>query len=135
VKDNEFIPVEPMPSFLDKATPLSEATPEKITTKAKRKPRAKPQEKLVWSYRFWEREKKGKPTIKRKAISSTNPMLLALLAMLVMVLGLLAPATLCAAKATDSLSTLSEGMLRRLKYGNDTKDKPSRSKKNSEGEV
>lgn len=118
VKDNEFIPVQPMPSFSE-ATPLSEATPEKITTKAKRKPRAKPEEKLVWSYRFWERDKTKKTTIKRRALSSSSPILLLLLTMIAIILGLLAPATLAAAKATDSLASVTESLLMRNRGNSD----------------
>lgn len=125
--EEDFTPVKSMPSFKDEVVHKKKPQKEK-------KSRIKSQKKMTWNYRFWEKEK-SKPQrgrkvqeqakvekvelvkVERKPISISKPILMGLLTVLIMILGLLAPATIILAKAMDSLASSAENTLRRL--GND----------------
>jgi len=122
--DEDFTPVKSMPSFKDEVVHKKKPQKEK-------KSRIKSQKKMTWNYRFWEKEK-SKPQrgrkvqeqakaekveqvkVERKPISISKPILMALLTVLIMILGILAPATIILAKAMDSLATMAESLLRKM---------------------
>jgi hypothetical protein len=120
-KDNEFEPIDSMPSFKD-------------VFKDEHKHRSKPQKKTSWSYRFWEKQKskpqRGRKTqegekqvkVQRQPVSLSKPVLMALLTFLIMILGLLAPATLALCRSVTYLSETAENTLRRLGNGNTKQD-------------
>ena len=123
--EEDFRPIESMPSFKDE-----------VVHKKKPQKEKKSQKKMTWNYRFWEKEK-SKPQrgrkvqkieqakaekveqvkVERKPISISKPILMGLLTVLIMILGLLAPATLVLAKAMDSLASTAENTLRRINNG------------------
>lgn len=126
--EEDFTPVESMPSFKDEVVHKKKPQKEK-------KSRIKPQKKMTWNYRFWEKEKpkpqRGRKVqeqakvekvervkIERKPISISKPVLMAMLTVLIMILGILAPATIVLAKAMDSLASTAENTLRRIEHGN-----------------
>jgi len=126
--DEDFTPEKSMPSFKDEVVHKKKPQKEK-------KSRIKSQKKMTWNYRFWEKEK-SKPQrgrkaqeqakaekveqvkVERKPISISKPILMGLLTVLIMILGLLAPATIILAKAMDSLASSAENTLRRINNGN-----------------
>jgi len=125
--DEDFTPEKSMPSFKDEVVHKKKPQKEK-------KSRIKSQKKMTWNYRFWEKEK-SKPQrgrkvqeqakaekveqvkVERKPISISKPILMGLLTVLIMILGILAPATIILAKAMDSLASTAENTLRRINNG------------------
>jgi len=126
--DDDFTPEKSMQSFKDEVVHKKKPQKEK-------KSRIKAQKKMTWNYRFWEKEKSKpqrgrkaqeqakaekveKVKVERKPISISKPILMGLLTVLIMILGLLAPATIILAKAMDSLASSAENTLRRINNGN-----------------